>query len=150
VGITLIAFVGILEVPTVRPRRRTLEMTVFRVLALGSVVFLVCYYVLPKVEVRTVLLPSHRSAANEKMLQLQVQQNWGEARPATLAEAREGAARAVHELGRDVDHRFDENLLLGGSIHEEDSPGNYVIRQTTNGFEFIWFDAYGAEHSMDR
>jgi hypothetical protein len=43
-----------------------------------------------------------------------------------------------------------ENLLLGGPIREEDSPGNYVLRESTNGVEFVWFDADGGEHNLER
>lgn len=38
----------------------------------------------------------------------------------------------------------EENFLCGGLIHEEDSPGNYELRQTTNGLKCIVYDASGA------
>jgi hypothetical protein len=44
----------------------------------------------------------------------------------------------------------EENPLLGGPVREEDSPGNYVLRETTNGVGFFWFDVDGGEHSADR
>jgi hypothetical protein len=41
-----------------------------------------------------------------------------------------------------------ENLLLGGEMKEEDSPGNFTIRRAGEGFEFICYDALGGEHVM--
>jgi hypothetical protein len=40
-----------------------------------------------------------------------------------------------------------ENYLSGGFIHEEDSPGNYQLRQTSNRVECIIYDANGAPSS---
>jgi hypothetical protein len=44
----------------------------------------------------------------------------------------------------------EQNYLLGGRVREEDSPGNYILRQSTNGVEFVWFDAGGGEHFQDK
>jgi hypothetical protein len=33
---------------------------------------------------------------------------------------------------------------MGGLVREEDSPGNYTIRQTDEDFEYIWYDIEGA------
>jgi hypothetical protein len=41
-----------------------------------------------------------------------------------------------------------ENPLLGGQMKEEDSPGNYTIRKTSEGFDFVCYDAMGGEHVM--
>lgn len=40
-----------------------------------------------------------------------------------------------------------ENVFLGGPIREEDSPGNYIFRASTNGADFVWFDGDGGEHT---
>jgi hypothetical protein len=48
------------------------------------------------------------------------------------------------------ERRYWENVLLGGPIHFEDSPGNYTLRDTTNGLEFLMHDAQGAEQVFDR
>ncbi len=37
-----------------------------------------------------------------------------------------------------------ENHLLGGNIRFEDSPGNFSLHETTNGVEYIAYDAEGA------
>jgi hypothetical protein len=43
--------------------------------------------------------------------------------------------------------KLNENPFFGGPIHEEDSPGNFILRQTTNGVDFVWFDANGGEQT---
>ena len=42
------------------------------------------------------------------------------------------------------------NLLLGGRIREEDSPGNYRLVEGPAGWELRWYDDRGAEHRYDR
>jgi len=37
------------------------------------------------------------------------------------------------------------NDLVGGQIHEEDSPGNYLLRETNNQLELIFFKPDGGE-----
>jgi hypothetical protein len=39
------------------------------------------------------------------------------------------------------------NYFLGGQIREEDSPGNYLLRETNGTVELVVFDAQGAEHT---
>jgi len=39
-----------------------------------------------------------------------------------------------------------DNHLVGGQIHEEDSPGNFTLREVGNQIEFVAYDAQGAEH----
>jgi hypothetical protein len=39
-----------------------------------------------------------------------------------------------------------DNYLVGGQIREEDSPGNYTIRETNGQLEFVSYDAQAAEH----
>ncbi|MGP8198453.1 MAG: DUF2330 domain-containing protein [Limisphaerales bacterium] len=41
----------------------------------------------------------------------------------------------------------NKNYLSGGSIHEEDSPGNYQLRQGSNRVECVIYDASGAPSS---
>jgi hypothetical protein len=42
-----------------------------------------------------------------------------------------------------------ENPLLGGRIHEEDSPGNYQLSETNNQLQFIGYDWDGGEYIHD-
>lgn len=39
-----------------------------------------------------------------------------------------------------------EDHLAGGQFREEDSPGNYLLRETKNQLEFILIDTYGGEN----
>ena len=71
----------------------------------------------------------------------------------TIAAARAHLAELASSLSaQDWSHRFGRdpmaNLLLGGSIREEDSPGNYTLRETEAGIGFITYDAQGAEHVL--
>jgi hypothetical protein len=38
-----------------------------------------------------------------------------------------------------------DNYFVGGQIREEDSPGNYILRQTNNQLQLVTFNAEGAE-----
>jgi hypothetical protein len=50
------------------------------------------------------------------------------------------------ELRRGLESRFQTNLFSGQLWMEEDSPGNYTIRESTNGVEYVWYDLEGGEH----
>ena len=41
---------------------------------------------------------------------------------------------------------FQTNLFTGRPYQNEDSPGNYTIRQTTNDLDYVWYDLEGAEN----
>ena len=47
-----------------------------------------------------------------------------------------------------ADWRSWQNYLQGGPILEQDSPGNYLIRETGDGLHFLVYDAQGAEHVL--
>lgn len=61
-------------------------------------------------------------------------------RNADLESAREALTRSV----------APERWRKLQAPREEDSPGNYTLRQTTNGVEFRWYDAEGGEHLIER
>ena len=50
------------------------------------------------------------------------------------------------EWSRSVHWAKWQNYYLGGPLHEEDSPGNYTIREVNGQLEFVSYDAQGAEH----
>ncbi len=54
----------------------------------------------------------------------------------------------VKEWSRYHDSGYRENLLLGGTLRQEDSPGNYTLRQSATGLEFIGYDAQGTERVL--
>ena len=65
---------------------------------------------------------------------------------AHLADYFERYGTALGPVEKPADFVF--NPLLGGMIREEDSPGNYTLRETTNGIEFLGYDAVGGEHVL--
>ena len=42
--------------------------------------------------------------------------------------------------------RYQTNWFSGQLWREEDSPGNYTVRETTNGVEYVWYDLEGGEN----
>lgn len=95
----------------------------------------------PKVNVRLVRAPGLRARTNVETLGLLL---IDAARPdpaALSAQAHEVLREARESTGIQ-----SENVLLGGEIRQEDSPGNYTIRRAGGGVEFVIHDLWGAEH----
>lgn len=109
-------------------------------IGVGVIAFAAGYAVLPKVQVRLGRYFPVVAINNIKYLGANTCAAWEDSPPNSLAEARSAVTQHFP--------KYNTNGFLGGVIREEDSPGNYVVRQTTNGFDFIWFDADGGEHSM--
>jgi hypothetical protein len=112
------------------------------VVGFGLLIFCVGYVALPKVPVHFNKLRLYHAQRRLEELGKFVTAHWEQSPPNSLAEARKAAV-----LNPDP---ITDNILLGGKIREDDSPGNYQIRQTTNGFEFLWFDRDGGEHVYDK
>lgn len=136
-GVFLLSFLG---AAVSRKWSATRPKIALAVVGISLVVLLGVFVTLPKVAVRTGRqhLAFFRHAMQS--LAVTVEAEWADAPPKSLAEARQAV---VFEKGMGTN-----NILLGGVIREEDSPGNYMIRPVTNGYEFIWYDANGAERSM--
>jgi hypothetical protein len=73
-----------------------------------------------------------------------VSARWKGTPPKSLEEAEAEAADCIRDLPMG-----DTNLLLGGRIQGQDSPGNYIVSQTTNGFQFVWFNSEGGLNLFD-
>jgi hypothetical protein len=110
------------------------------------------YLSLPKIEVR--LVRGYPGSESEKTLSsLSV---WLEdTNPVVLADVRSEAKRLLSNPTNDIQWvryaspsmKAGNNDLLGGHIHEEDSPGNYTLCETSDGrLKFVTYDAEGAEH----
>jgi hypothetical protein len=114
------------------------------------------YFVLPKTEVRMVTEPSVRSQNSLYDISQELFDK-------SEAQWTRGATRAkIHEVVTLADTNAPywkerttrtnysnwQNYLLGGPIREEDSPGNYIVRETAARVEFVAFDAQGAEHVL--
>ena len=50
------------------------------------------------------------------------------------------------DLRRELGPKLQTNFFSGQPWHEEDSPGNYAIRQTAQGIEYLWYDIEGGEN----
>jgi hypothetical protein len=108
----------------------------------GVFIFCVGYVALPKVPVHVNKLRLYHAEKRLEELGKFVSTCWEQSPPTSLAEARKATTQEPKLI--------TDNILLGGKIREEDSPGNYLIRQTTSGFQFFWFDRDGGEHALGK
>lgn len=116
-------------------------------LRLAVVSLLVCvaiYVALPVVPARVVRGPGYRAFVAARSLRSYVSSELSDDAVPQIARARAAAEKSLRE---DAD-KF-QNPLQGRIIREEDSPGNYLFRQTTNGVEMIFIDINGGEFPLD-
>jgi hypothetical protein len=103
------------------------------------------YRSLPKTEV--ILVNGHRDSSAGLVILRRVLNDGGWQ---TLAEAR---AKLQDVTSNPINSpkkywRNWRNDLVGGQIHEEDSPGNYLLRETNQQMQLIIFNADGGEHVL--
>lgn len=68
-----------------------------------------------------------------------------------IAEARDDLNKVLNDP-KHLNHHglpFGDNTVAGGPIHEEDSPGNYVLLDNSTNFQFVTYDALGEEHVLE-
>lgn len=116
------------------------------------------YLALPKTEVRLVHRPGDRARTILYSIAWELQDDPDAARGWTAEEARARARTIIrvadtnapywHAWASRVDWANWQNDLLGGPVREEDSPGNYAIRESGGRVEFIAYDAQGEEHVL--
>jgi hypothetical protein len=106
------------------------------VLAIGLLTFVGAYAALPRIQVRAGKFPRYFVSYQLETIGQRVLSHWETVPPKSLIEAR--------EVVKQVTEPRTENIFLGGKTRDEDSPGNYLIRQSPTGFEFVWFDADGS------
>jgi len=106
------------------------------------------YLTLPKIEVKLVKGRFY-SYLLEEQLVLQMVLNDGGWQ--TIAEARKQLQNVVVNPteARRWGLESVTNYWVGGQIHEEDSPGNYVLRETNSQLRLVTFDAVGLEVVSD-
>jgi hypothetical protein len=109
---------------------------------LGLFVFAGTYVALPKTEVQMIRAPGSHMSSTHNFLSRQI---LGTNSPASLIQTRLNWDRVRREFRQSS---ILTNRFTGGLIREEDSPGNYILRQGTNGIEYLWFDADGGEHRL--
>jgi len=127
--------IGSIVVASKREQKSAIKMITGFAVATGISTALLLFINLPKTEVRMVRLP--RLFWRVKLQNIE-SELWEKSGNASLSEARATAAKIAGT---------NENILSGNPIREEDSPGNYVLAQGTNGFDFIMFDSNGGAHT---
>ena len=103
----------------------------------GIIIAAVIYCQLPKTEVRFVR--SSHTPAIETFKDLEIAQ--------IVASQETNLTEVRARLAEGAWGHPPENFLSGGFIHEEDSPGNYQLRQSSNRVECVIYDACGAPRS---
>jgi hypothetical protein len=100
------------------------------------------YFALPKTNVRLVKGFSY----DMKMSHLELQTALGDTDSLDLNKLRTAASNLLVSPTNDLEWTNWNNYFLGGRIREEDSPGNYILRETNGRLEFVTYDANGAEN----
>jgi Uncharacterized protein conserved in bacteria (DUF2330) len=129
-----------------RPRLRKLAAAVT---VAGIALTGILYLALPKTEVRLVREPGGMAEKHLDILYDALQEETN-LTPFSVEAIVLGLTNSPFVQGRIHDYgiRYGENLLLGGTLRQEDSPGNYTMRETTNGLDFIGYDAQGTERVL--
>jgi len=52
----------------------------------------------------------------------------------------------ISQRKEEITPNMRTNYFSGEPWHEEDSPGNYTLRETSNGVEYVWYDIDGGEN----
>jgi len=127
-----------------RFRRRIATVTLGSAALVGLV-----YLSLPKIEVK--LVSGVYAYSEMRMAQSAVQIALSDFDWRTTAGARAGLRKIISNPTNAAAYylRNWDNYLVGGQIREEDSPGNYLLRETTNQLQLVTFDENGGENIVD-
>ena len=150
-GVASLLLFGWLGVGFIAWMRNAPEVVSWRRHTMVVVASLVCgaatFLVLPKVKVSLVRLPGHRNyEAHQQIAKLTrfgVEEMTERNQKPPIASAEWLRMYVRTNLASDT-NLWHKNYLMGGLVREEDSPGNYTIRQTEEDFEYIWYDIDGA------
>lgn len=126
--------------------RKKYSLLVIPSLILGIFAADVFYVAIPKISVRLMKHPASDAQAYLRTMDWLFVADCRSNNVSTLAQSR----IVLQNLESSYPELTAQNRLLGGRIHEEDSPGNYILRADTNGVKFLIFDADGTEHDLDR
>lgn len=123
-------------------RRRALGVGIVTV-GTASVIGFSFYTALPKVPVRMQRWPATLSQTYLKHLGIECSHSYPTNEPVNLESVRKHVAIQLAQPSPSW-----TNLLLGGPIREEDSPGNYTLRDTPEGVEILGYDTAGAQRPV--
>jgi hypothetical protein len=148
-GIGLLIVCGLALVST--GCRRTAPRLICMVLLASTVVGALRYESLPQMEVKLVKggMLGFRSQVREEVMVLRMALH--ESGYHTAADA-QAAIRATISNSTNADHyglKSWDNYFVGGQFREEDSPGNYVLRETNNLVKLIPIGPEGREDDQD-
>jgi len=110
------------------------------------------YLSLPKIEVRLVRGGFRQGYFQTEREMSALQSALDDLNGRTLAEARSQLQKTIANPANAENYRLKgwDNFLAGGPFHEEDSPGNYLLRETNNQLELILIDQRGGELNWQR
>ncbi|MFO1477038.1 MAG: DUF2330 domain-containing protein [Verrucomicrobiota bacterium] len=117
-------------------RNESLNNLMLACLLLGGTVYLA----LPTVDVRVVRLPDLVARNNLQTILFDIEEISTNAM--TESTVRLQTAERLAQWSR-IQDKNAANPFLGGMIHEEDSPGNYIIRERSGRIEFVGYDELG-------
>jgi hypothetical protein len=106
------------------------------------------YPCLPKIEVKLVKGYSYSYWRAEQII---LRSTWGDENWQTLAQARAGFQELISNPTNAADWYLKnwDNYFVGGQIREEDSPGNYLLRETNNQLQLVFINLDGGEEIAD-
>lgn len=107
------------------------------------------YLSLPKIEVKLVKARSYFNTSMEQKVVLEMILDDGGWQ--TVAEARAILQAATSNPTNAISYGMNDwdNNLVGGQIREEDSPGNYLLRETNNQLQFLSIGNDGGEYLVN-
>lgn len=106
------------------------------------------YLCLPKIEVKLVRGYFHNEM---KMEQIALRLALGDSDWKTMAEVRTGLQQTISNPTNAANYGLKNwnNYFVGGQFREEDSPGNYLLRETNNQAQLVFFNLDGEEEIAD-
>ncbi len=136
----LLAFAS--ETQKIKPSRLISVITLACVILTGLI-----YFSLPKVEVKLAKGGYFRFNNEMKEQQLALRIALDDLDWHTIAEARASLRDITSNPTNAANYGLKnwENHLVGGQLREEDSPGNYLLRETNNQLELIFINREGGE-----
>lgn len=144
IGLLAACFVGFVsDIPGQKLPRRIGYLTLISLVVVGSI-----YLILPKIEVKLVRGSSYYQT---KYQMLALCNPMGAPDWHTPAEIRTGLQELISNPTNAVEYGLKnwDNDLVGGQFREEDSPGNYLLRETNNQLQLIGFKPDGEEEIWD-
>ena len=115
------------------------------IIAIASVALTgLSYLCLPKIEVKLV---KGRFYGHWHEQQIVLRLALDDIAPKTVSEARKGLQELISNPTNAAVYYLKnwDNNFTGGQIREEDSPGNYALRETNNQLQFVTFNPDGGE-----